>query len=184
MKDLSLSFLSRGCGRFVSSNKNAGGRDGRLDVCFTPQVLTAAALELHLVLECQVVLSSDSLTHEGCFLVAGFFCLCSSTREWTHLTHLIPLSGTQWNPRVCQQDYYNWKSQDSFLQLSSSGRLLQTQSGLPKTFSTRRGPLLLYSQVTCTHLQFVVGNWAKGHVTSFSGRTAVLSTTVCLWKSL
>lgn len=177
MKDLSLSFLSRGCGRFVSSNKNAGGRDGRLDVCFTPQVLSAVALAL-------VVLSIDSSTREGCFLVAGFFCLCSSTREWTHLTHLIRLSGTQWNPCVCQQDYYNWKSQDSFLQLSSSGRLLQTQSGLPKTFSTRRGPLLLYSQVTCTHLQVVVGNWAEGHVTSFSGRTTVLSTAVCLWKSL
>lgn len=181
MKDLSLSFLSRGCGRFVSSSKNSGGRDGRLDVCFTPQVLSAAALALHLALEYLVVLSIDSLTHEGCFLVAGFFCLCSSSREWTHL---IRLSGTQWNPRVCQQDYYNWKSQNSFLQLSTSGHLLQTQSRLPKTFSTRRGPLLLYSQVTCTHLQVVVGNRAKGHVTSFSGRTTVLSTAVCLWKSL
>lgn len=39
MKDLSLSVLSRGCGRFVSS-QNAGKHDGRLDVCFTPQVLT------------------------------------------------------------------------------------------------------------------------------------------------
>lgn len=40
MKDLSLSLLSRGCGRFVSSNRNTGRHDGRLDVCFTPQVLT------------------------------------------------------------------------------------------------------------------------------------------------
>lgn len=40
MKDLSLSVLSRGCGRFVSSSQNPGRHDGRLDVCFTPQVLT------------------------------------------------------------------------------------------------------------------------------------------------
>ncbi|XP_027145430.1 uncharacterized protein KIAA2012 homolog isoform X3 [Larimichthys crocea] len=81
MKDLSLSLLSRGCGRFVSSNRKTGRYDGRLDVCFTPQ------------------------------------------------------------------DYYIWKSQDSFLQLSNSGHLrVETESTLPKTYSTRRGPLLLYSK--------------------------------------
>ncbi|XP_059198353.1 uncharacterized protein KIAA2012 [Centropristis striata] len=81
MKDLSLSLLSRGCGRFVSYNKNTGRHDGRLDVCFTPQ------------------------------------------------------------------DYYIWKSQDSHLRLSNSGSLVvETESTLPKTYSTRRGPLLLYSQ--------------------------------------
>ncbi|XP_076603538.1 uncharacterized protein KIAA2012 homolog [Chaetodon auriga] len=80
MKDLSLSLLSRGCGRF-SSNKNTGRHSGRLDVCFTPQ------------------------------------------------------------------DYYIWKSQNSLLQLSSRGcPLVEAESTLPKTFSTRRGPLLLYSQ--------------------------------------
>ncbi|XP_056284716.1 LOW QUALITY PROTEIN: uncharacterized protein KIAA2012 homolog [Pseudoliparis swirei] len=81
MKDLALSLLSRGCGRFVSSNGNTGGHGGRLDVCFTPQ------------------------------------------------------------------DYYIWKSQDSLLRLSDGGRLLaEAESALPKTYSTRRGPLLLYSQ--------------------------------------
>ncbi|GAA6219138.1 uncharacterized protein LOC108872809 [Lates japonicus] len=81
MKDLSLSLLSRGCGRLVSSNKNNGRHNGRLDVCFTPQ------------------------------------------------------------------DYYIWKSQESLLRLSNSGRLIvEPESTLPKTYSTRRGPLLLYSQ--------------------------------------
>ncbi|XP_049904890.1 uncharacterized protein LOC126393077 [Epinephelus moara] len=81
MKDLSLSLLSRGCGRFISSNRNTGRQDGRLDVCFTPQ------------------------------------------------------------------DYYIWKSKDSLLRLSNSGHLfVEAESALPKTYSTRRGPLLLYSQ--------------------------------------
>ncbi|XP_070832566.1 uncharacterized protein KIAA2012 [Chaetodon trifascialis] len=80
MKDVSLSLLSRGCGRF-SSNKITGRHSGRLDVCLTPQ------------------------------------------------------------------DYYIWKSQNSLLQLSSRGCvLMEAESTLPKTFSTRRGPLLLYSQ--------------------------------------
>ncbi|KAG7240425.1 hypothetical protein INR49_026996 [Caranx melampygus] len=81
MKDLSLSRLSRGCGRLVSSNRNTGRHDGRLDVCFTPQ------------------------------------------------------------------DYYIWKSRESLLRLSSSGHpLMEEESTLPKTYSTRKGPLLLYSQ--------------------------------------
>ncbi|XP_046694900.1 uncharacterized protein KIAA2012 homolog isoform X1 [Silurus meridionalis] len=45
------------------------------------------------------------------------------------------------------EDYFIWKSQPPLLRLSSSGRLL---SGLdptpPKTYSTRRGPLILYSE--------------------------------------
>ncbi|XP_034742133.1 uncharacterized protein KIAA2012 [Etheostoma cragini] len=81
MKDLSLSLLSRGCAQFVSTNRNTGTHDGRLDVCFTPQ------------------------------------------------------------------DYYIWKSQDSRLRLSNSGHLLvEAESTIPKTYSTRRGPLLLYSK--------------------------------------
>ncbi|XP_041662297.1 uncharacterized protein KIAA2012 [Cheilinus undulatus] len=45
------------------------------------------------------------------------------------------------------QDYFVWKSQDSLLRLSKSGHLLvKAESTLPKTYSTRRGPLLLYSQ--------------------------------------
>lgn len=50
MKDLSLSLLSRGCGRFVSSSGNVGRNDGRLDVCFTPQVLSKAVVSLFLML--------------------------------------------------------------------------------------------------------------------------------------
>ncbi|XP_069009709.1 uncharacterized protein KIAA2012 homolog [Embiotoca jacksoni] len=81
MKDMSLSLLSRGWGRLVSSGRDTGRRDGRLDVCFTPQ------------------------------------------------------------------DYYIWKSKESLLRLSHSGRLLvEAEATLPKTYSTRRGPLLLYSQ--------------------------------------
>ncbi|XP_062420861.1 uncharacterized protein KIAA2012 homolog [Pungitius pungitius] len=81
MKDLHLSRLSRGCGRFVASKGSEGRRGGRVDVCFTPQ------------------------------------------------------------------DFHTWKSQDSLLRLSNSGRLLtEAESALPKTYSTRRGQLLLYSQ--------------------------------------
>ncbi|XP_035459670.2 uncharacterized protein LOC118282571 isoform X2 [Scophthalmus maximus] len=81
MKELSLSLLSRGCGRLISSKGTTGRQDGRLDVCFTPQ------------------------------------------------------------------DYYIWKSQESLLRFSSSGHVLvKEESTLPKTYSTRRGPLLLYSQ--------------------------------------
>ncbi|XP_016424469.1 titin homolog [Sinocyclocheilus rhinocerous] len=45
------------------------------------------------------------------------------------------------------QDYFNWKSQPPLLRLTSSGRFF---GGLvpvpPKTYSTRRGPLILYSE--------------------------------------
>ncbi|XP_041729069.2 signaling mucin HKR1-like [Coregonus clupeaformis] len=43
------------------------------------------------------------------------------------------------------EDYYLWKSQPSLLRLSKSGRLLGgVEPALPKTYSTRRGPLFLY----------------------------------------
>ncbi|XP_055733504.1 uncharacterized protein KIAA2012 homolog isoform X2 [Salvelinus fontinalis] len=45
------------------------------------------------------------------------------------------------------KDYYDWKSQPSLLRLSKSGRLLGgVETGLPKTYSTRQGPLFLYYQ--------------------------------------
>ncbi|XP_077436789.1 uncharacterized protein KIAA2012 homolog isoform X2 [Vanacampus margaritifer] len=45
------------------------------------------------------------------------------------------------------QDYYIWKSHDALLHLTNSGSLLRSQeSTIPKTYSTRRGPLLLYSR--------------------------------------
>ncbi|XP_074551470.1 uncharacterized protein KIAA2012 homolog isoform X2 [Halichoeres trimaculatus] len=85
MADPSLSPLSRGCGRFVSSSRDSYSFDGRLEVCFTPQ------------------------------------------------------------------DYFIWRSHDSMLHLSKSGHLLsEARPTLPKTFSTRRGPLLLYSQALIT----------------------------------
>ncbi|XP_061547949.1 uncharacterized protein KIAA2012 homolog [Phycodurus eques] len=78
MKDLSLSPLSRGCGRVIAAS---AGDHGRLDVCFTPQ------------------------------------------------------------------DYYIWKSYDALLRMTNSGSLLRSEdSTIPKTYSTRRGPLLLYSR--------------------------------------
>ncbi|XP_057709400.1 uncharacterized protein LOC130927526 [Corythoichthys intestinalis] len=44
-------------------------------------------------------------------------------------------------------DYYIWKSHDALLRLSNSGSLLgNEESTIPKTYSTRRGPLLLYSR--------------------------------------
>ncbi|XP_016895222.1 uncharacterized protein LOC107989767 [Cynoglossus semilaevis] len=62
-------------------------------------------------------------------------------------------------------DYYLWKSQESLLRLTSSGRLISAaQSGLPKTYSTRRGPLLLYSQDLVTvkrNVKLEAGNKKK-----------------------
>lgn len=49
-QDLSLSLLSRGRGRFVSSTGHEGRQDGRLDVCFTPQVSTKAVSHTAVVL--------------------------------------------------------------------------------------------------------------------------------------
>ncbi|KAL6484576.1 hypothetical protein MHYP_G00066210 [Metynnis hypsauchen] len=44
-------------------------------------------------------------------------------------------------------DYFSWKSQPPLLRLTSSGRLLGgVDPAPPKTYSTRRGPLLLYSE--------------------------------------
>ncbi|XP_072541791.1 uncharacterized protein KIAA2012 homolog isoform X2 [Salminus brasiliensis] len=45
------------------------------------------------------------------------------------------------------EDYFNWRSQPPLLRLSSSGRLLGgVEPTPPKTYSTRRGPLILYSE--------------------------------------
>ncbi|XP_045567067.1 uncharacterized protein [Salmo salar] len=45
------------------------------------------------------------------------------------------------------KDYYRWKSQPALLRLSKSGRLLcGVEPALPKTYSTRQGPLFLYYQ--------------------------------------
>ncbi|XP_051938995.1 uncharacterized protein LOC127612065 [Hippocampus zosterae] len=45
------------------------------------------------------------------------------------------------------QDYYIWKSHDALLHLTNSGSLLRSdESTIPKTYSTRRGPLVLYSR--------------------------------------
>ncbi|KAG7501606.1 hypothetical protein JOB18_003471 [Solea senegalensis] len=63
------------------------------------------------------------------------------------------------------QDYYIWKSQESVLRLTSSGRLLvAAEQALPKTYSTRRGPLLLYSQdlvTTKTNCELEAGQRKK-----------------------
>ncbi|XP_026074539.1 uncharacterized protein KIAA2012 homolog isoform X2 [Carassius auratus] len=45
------------------------------------------------------------------------------------------------------QDYFNWKSQPPLLHLTSSGRIFGgLEPAPPKTYSTRRGPLILYSE--------------------------------------
>ncbi|KAK7153885.1 hypothetical protein R3I94_007291 [Phoxinus phoxinus] len=45
------------------------------------------------------------------------------------------------------EDYFNWKSQPSLLRLTSSGRFFGgLEPAPPKTYSTRRGPLILYSE--------------------------------------
>ncbi|XP_061735469.1 uncharacterized protein LOC133538142 [Nerophis ophidion] len=45
------------------------------------------------------------------------------------------------------RDYYIWKSQDALLRLTASGSFLRNEeSSIPKTYSTRRGALVLYSR--------------------------------------
>ncbi|KAI2660516.1 hypothetical protein H4Q32_008101 [Labeo rohita] len=45
------------------------------------------------------------------------------------------------------EDYFNWKSQPPLLRLTSSGRFFGGLDPVPpKTYSTRRGPLILYSE--------------------------------------
>lgn len=45
------------------------------------------------------------------------------------------------------QDYFIWKSQPPLLRLSRSGTLLcGVEPTPPKTYTTRRGPLILYSE--------------------------------------
>lgn len=71
---------------------------------------------------------------------------------WKNIWRWINTNVHSSNLSVDRQDYYIWKSQQTLLRVSSRGRLLaETQSTLPKTYSTRRGPLLLFSQVTRTH---------------------------------
>lgn len=142
-QDLSLSLLSRGCGQFVSSDRHEGGEDGRLDVCFTPQVSTTAASPISVASpSCKTSLWARRVSRST-YQVTG-----APGAEFT--CKLEPSSNGWYSCAHHRQDYYSWKSQDALLQLSNSGRLLaETQSAMPKTFSTRRGPLLLFSQVTC-----------------------------------
>ncbi|KAG7463715.1 hypothetical protein MATL_G00179530 [Megalops atlanticus] len=45
------------------------------------------------------------------------------------------------------EDYFNWKSQRPMLRLTESGRIrCEVEPAPPKTYSTRRGPLVLYSE--------------------------------------
>nr|XP_055072213.1 trichohyalin [Misgurnus anguillicaudatus] len=45
------------------------------------------------------------------------------------------------------EDYFNWKSHPPLLRLTSSGHFLgHVEPAPPKTYSTRRGPLILYSE--------------------------------------
>ncbi|KAF4087092.1 hypothetical protein AMELA_G00091760 [Ameiurus melas] len=66
-------------------------------------------------------------------------------------SHVVQTDGKRQYGRleVCfePEDYFIWKSQPPLLRLSSSGRLLSgVEPTPPKTYSTRRGPLILYSE--------------------------------------
>lgn len=129
MKDLPLSLLSRGCGQFIPSD---GNKNGRLDVCFTPEVSLTECWDFQPHLR---NIYCKRIDYDTCnSLISLAYCLNC------HFSLLNTLNQTQ--------DYYIWKSQDTLLRLSSSGCLLTRQeSTLPKTYSTRRGALVLYSQV-------------------------------------
>lgn len=72
----------------------------------------------------------------------------TSENPSVHLS-IYHLFYNEWRSSFDRQDYHIWKSQDNVLQLSSRGHVhAETESSLPKTYSTRRGPLLLYSQVS------------------------------------
>lgn len=72
----------------------------------------------------------------------------TSENPSVHLS-IYHLFYNKWRSSFDQQDYHIWKSQETVLQLSSRGHVhAETESSLPKTYSTRRGPLLLYSQVS------------------------------------
>ncbi|KAK3543554.1 hypothetical protein QTP70_023881 [Hemibagrus guttatus] len=65
--------------------------------------------------------------------------------------HVVQTDGKRQYGRleVCfePEDYFIWKSQPPLLRLSSSGRLLSGMEPTPpKTYSTRRGPLILFSE--------------------------------------
>ncbi|KAB5577215.1 hypothetical protein PHYPO_G00207360 [Pangasianodon hypophthalmus] len=66
-------------------------------------------------------------------------------------SHVVQTDGKRKYRRleICfePEDYFIWKSQPPLLRLSSSGRLLSgVEPTPPKTYSTRRGPLILYSE--------------------------------------
>lgn len=72
----------------------------------------------------------------------------TSENPSVHLS-IYHLFYNKWRSPSYRQDYHIWKSQDTVLQLSSRGNVhAETESSLPKTYSTRKGPLLLYSQVS------------------------------------
>lgn len=88
MTDPALSLLSRGCGRFVSSNRDSYGLDGRLEVCFTPQVethseavmsprLTQIYDRIHAThsLSPDIVLSTNRITLSGGHMTLSCVCL-------------------------------------------------------------------------------------------------------------
>ncbi|TRY66608.1 hypothetical protein DNTS_025351 [Danionella cerebrum] len=57
------------------------------------------------------------------------------------------------------EDYFNWKSQHPLLNLTSSGRFFGGMESVPpKTFSTRRGPLILYSEDLASTYQSGLAN--------------------------
>ncbi|KAF4109440.1 uncharacterized protein KIAA2012 isoform X2 [Onychostoma macrolepis] len=64
--------------------------------------------------------------------------------------HIVPNEdGHDGRLEVCfePEDYFNWKSQPPLLRLTSSGRFFGGLEPVPpKTYSTRRGPLILYSE--------------------------------------
>lgn len=171
-QDLSLSLLSRGCGQFVSSDRHEGGEDGRLDVCFTPQVLTTAASPISVASpSCKTSLWARRVSRST-YQSTG-----APGAEFT--CQLDPSSNGWYSCAHHRQDYYSWKSQDALLQLSNSGRLLaETQSAMPKTFSTRRGPLLLFSQVTCRLARL------PNKLLFFSFFWQILNTNLCLQRHL
>lgn len=89
----------------------------------------------------------------------------------------------QYNTFVILKDYYIWKSQESLLRFSSSGHVLvKEESTLPKTYSTRRGPLLLYSQVfVCVHVMKGIwpGTVNKKYIPFFCLQDLVTMETSC-----
>ncbi|CAM4605138.1 unnamed protein product [Leuciscus chuanchicus] len=75
------------------------------------------------------------------------FVLSLLSRGYGQIVH--DEDGNDGRLEVCfePEDYFNWKSQPSLLHLTSSGRFFGgLEPAPPKTYSTRRGPLILYSE--------------------------------------